>query len=91
MKSTPQRMEIPSNLPFPLMALVKAIVPMLCDHNILILVEDATFGLQVEYIYVSKGGCFPIFKDGTDFCFVHRCLYEVSYIHIHNISLVEGQ
>ena len=50
----PQQMETPLGLPLPLMALFKAMVPMLGDHNILILVDDATFQLPVENIYVSK-------------------------------------
>ena len=36
------------------MALFKAMVPKPNDHNILIPVEDATFGLPVKNIYVSK-------------------------------------
>ena len=36
------------------MTLFKAIVPMPGDHNILIPVDNATFGLLVENIYVSK-------------------------------------
>ena len=54
MQSALQRMETPLDLPLPLMALFNAIVPMPYDHNILILMEDATFRLPVEYIYVSK-------------------------------------
>ena len=57
-QSAPQRMETPLDLPFPLMAMFKAMVPMPSDHNILIPVEDATFGLQVENIYVSKEAIF---------------------------------
>ena len=58
MQSTPQRMETPSNIPFPLMALFKAMVPMPRDHNIVIPVEDAIFKLPVENIYVSKEDLF---------------------------------
>ena len=53
-KSAPQRIEMPSNLPLLLMALFKAMVLMLSEHKTLELVEDATFGLRVEYIYVSN-------------------------------------
>ena len=44
-KSAPQRMKTPLDLPLPLMALFKVIVPMPSEYNILIPVEDATFGL----------------------------------------------
>ena len=57
-QSASQRMETPSNLPLSLMALFKAIVPMPSDHNILIPVENATFELPVENIYVSKEDVF---------------------------------
>ena len=58
MQSVPQRMETPSNLSLPLMALFRAIVPMPSDHNIVILVKDAPFRLLVENIYVSKEDVF---------------------------------
>ena len=51
-KSVPQRMETPPDLSLPLM-----IVPMPSDHNILIPVEDDTFGLEAEYIYVCVCVC----------------------------------
>ena len=51
--STPQRMETPSGLLLSLMALFKVMAPILGNHNILIPVDDATFGLPVENIYVS--------------------------------------
>ena len=51
-------METPSGLPLPLMVLFRAMVPMAGDHNILILVDDATFGLPVENIYMSKEDVF---------------------------------
>ena len=54
MQSASQRMETPSDLPLPLMDLFKEIVPMPFDHNILIPVEDATFELPIENIYVSE-------------------------------------
>ena len=57
-QSTPQRMETPSGLPLPLMALFKAMVPMPGDHNIFFPVDDTTFGLPVENIYVSKEDVF---------------------------------
>ena len=57
-KSVLQLTETPSDLPLPLMALFKAISQMPSEHNILILVEDAIFGLQVEYIYVPKDDVF---------------------------------
>ena len=79
MKSVPQKMETPLDLPLPLMALFKVMVPMPSDHNILILVEDATFRLKFGYIYVSK-------EDGTDFYYMHRCLYKVSCIYIHRLK-----
>ena len=53
-----QRVETPSDLPLPLMALFNAMVPMSSDHNIVILVEDATFGLPIENMYVSKDDVF---------------------------------
>ena len=51
-------MEIPSNVPLPLKALFKSMVPMPSDHNILIPMEDTTFRLPVENIYVSKEDVF---------------------------------
>ena len=54
----PQRMETPSDLPLPLMTLFKAMALMPSDHNIIIPVEDATFRLLVENIYVSKEDVF---------------------------------
>ena len=62
MQSAPQRMEISSSYPLPLMALFKTMVPMHSDHNILIPVEDATFGLPVENIYMSKDDVFQFLK-----------------------------
>ena len=82
-------METPSELPLPLMALFKAMVLMPNEHIILILVEDATLGCELN-TYCVKGGYFLVFKDGTDLCYMHCCLYEVSFIYIHNIILVEG-
>ena len=40
------------------MAFFESMVLMLGDHNILISVNDATFGLSVESIYVSKEDMF---------------------------------
>ena len=40
------------------MALFKAMVLMPGDHNIVIPVEDATFGLLLENIYMSKEDVF---------------------------------
>ena len=60
MQSIPQRVETPSDLPLPLMCLFKAMVPMPGDHNIIILVEDATFGLLIENIYVPKEDVFQL-------------------------------
>ena len=40
------------------MTLFKEMVPMPSDHNILIPMEDATFGLSVENIYASKEDVF---------------------------------
>ena len=57
-QSAPQRIKTPSVLPFPLMALLKAMVPMPGDHNLIILVDHATFGMPVENIYVSKEDVF---------------------------------
>ena len=51
-------METPSDILLPLMALFKEMVPMPSDHNILILVDDATFRLPVENKYLSKEDMF---------------------------------
>ena len=40
---------------------------------------------------VSPRRKFSSFEDGTNFCYMHRCIYEVSCIYNHNIILVEGQ
>ena len=53
-QSSSKQMETPSDLPLPLMALFKVMILMPGDENILIPVDDATFGLPVENIYVSK-------------------------------------
>ena len=55
-------METPLDLPLSLMAFFKVMVLMPSDHKILIPVEDATFGLQVEYIYVSKEDVFKFLR-----------------------------
>ena len=59
-QSAPQRVETPSGIPLPLMALFKAMVPMSNDHNIVIPVEDATFGLPIGNMYVSKDDVFQL-------------------------------
>ena len=51
-------MEAPLTLPLPLMALFNAMVAMPSEHNTLVLMEDVTFGLQVEYLFVSKDNGF---------------------------------
>ena len=62
MQSTPQKMETPSDLPLPLKALFEVMVPIPSDHNILIPVKDATFGLPVKNIYVSKENVFQFLR-----------------------------
>ena len=62
MKSKPQRIEALLDLHLPLMALFNAMVPMPSDHNILIPIEDATSGLQVECIYMSNEDFFSLFR-----------------------------
>ena len=54
MQSTPERLETPPNLPLPLIVLFKALVLMPRDHTIVVPVEDATFGLPLENMYVLQ-------------------------------------
>ena len=57
-QSIPQRIETSLGLPLPLMALFKEMVLMPSNHNKLIPVDDATFELPVENIYMSKEDVF---------------------------------